>query len=583
MALRKFKSPMKVVSIIIIVVMSLSVGYAGYNFVIDYFEGQKAAFTVNGIKKTESSFNNNLLVNKSTLLSQLDQNRKSSGSQNTEEIFSDDLVKQFTMIETINLLNLENLMKVYKVSADKNKVAQIYNSYVDQVGGESKLALYLQQSGMTLKDFRKDISVQVAKEALANKIKEGIEVSDKDLQVVYEAYKATDFENKSFEEVKKQVKDKYLNSNVVLDSVQKNITNVDTISFHDESLKNLFVKLEEVVNEKYNLTLHDVLPYAIQFLLSDMKYEDAIDRATKLYVEQLDKMNQYKDKVDSLGITLPKEIVSPYSYQEYMIISQADFIRKYEVSDEKLLETFNKRKSSLDKPETYSGLILEYNFTPSEADKKAALDKANEILKELNHDNFSELANKYSADKASKDGNLGKQDITRYVTEFKNALIEHEKGEIFGPIETEYGYHLIEILDKDAENPNLVDAKHILIPIEVSAETKEKEKTEFFKLKDKLEKGKITAKNSTNYSSFISSAIPFENLTKDGYIPTLGYVSQITNEISTMQVASVSELVLENSAYLIKKQSQDPAKEATFEEYKDQIRQQLAEVEFRIQ
>lgn len=580
MALRKFKSPMKIVSILIIIVMCLSVGYTGYNFLINYFEGKERIFTINGIKEEEIKFDLATKINKQSMEQNLEKYLTSNNAEQKVNI-TDDLAKQYTMLETINQLNLEHLMKVYNVKPDTNQLNEIYNKYVEQAGGESKLALILQQNGLTLKDFKKDIGIQISQETLANKIAESFNVTDKELEVVYEAYKSTEFEGKTFEEAKNDVKTKYLLPQIVLQQMQKNITNAETVTFKGEETKELFNKLQEVVIEKYNVTLADLLPYVVQQMISNVPYEEALNKVKADYETQLDFLNKYKVEMQEKGYSVTEEITNPNDLTEYFILSQASFIKDYKVSDAELKEAFNNYKSSLDKPETFSGLVLEHKFSPSANDDKKALEEANNILKELTHENFAELADKYSSDKASSGGALGKSDINRYVEEFRDALKEHEAGEIFGPIKTMYGYHLIEILEIDENDPNLVDARHILVPINISEETKESQTKEFTKLKSKLESDKINKDNYTKYSNDYTQASPFENLPKDSYIPGIGAVNAVNEEIVKMTVGSVSEVTTDDAVYLVKKQSQEPAKEATFEEYKDRIRLQLAEVAFR--
>ena len=85
------------------------------------------------------------------------------------------------------------------------------------------------------------------------------------------------------------------------------------------------------------------------------------------------------------------------------------------------------------------------------AGKDAAKKKAEEILKEVKADpkKFAELAKKYSADTGSaKDGGdlnwFGKGVM---VPAFEEAVYKAKKGEIVGPVETDFGFHIIEVTD----------------------------------------------------------------------------------------------------------------------------------------
>lgn len=77
---------------------------------------------------------------------------------------------------------------------------------------------------------------------------------------------------------------------------------------------------------------------------------------------------------------------------------------------------------------------------------------AEETKKKLQKDSsqFGKLAKKYSQDpgSAAKGGDLGcLTSSDQLVPEFKSAVFKAKKGEIVGPIKTQFGYHLIEVTD----------------------------------------------------------------------------------------------------------------------------------------
>lgn len=75
---------------------------------------------------------------------------------------------------------------------------------------------------------------------------------------------------------------------------------------------------------------------------------------------------------------------------------------------------------------------------------------ARELLTQLrNGADFAELAEKHSTDtvSAANGGDLGWFPRGQMVEPFEEAAFSAEIGEIVGPVETEHGYHLIEVLD----------------------------------------------------------------------------------------------------------------------------------------
>jgi len=80
------------------------------------------------------------------------------------------------------------------------------------------------------------------------------------------------------------------------------------------------------------------------------------------------------------------------------------------------------------------------NYTKSEA-----LAKAQEIYDQANADNFADLAKQYSTDPGSKEngGDLGFFPKEAMVGDFAEASFSAKVGEIVGPVETQYGFHII--------------------------------------------------------------------------------------------------------------------------------------------
>ena len=76
--------------------------------------------------------------------------------------------------------------------------------------------------------------------------------------------------------------------------------------------------------------------------------------------------------------------------------------------------------------------------------------KAREVLDKLNSgQSFGEMARKYSQCPSGKNGgDLGWFGKGRMVPEFEKAAFEGEKSKVIGPVKTQFGYHLIKVLDK---------------------------------------------------------------------------------------------------------------------------------------
>ncbi len=117
-----------------------------------------------------------------------------------------------------------------------------------------------------------------------------------------------------------------------------------------------------------------------------------------------------------------------------------------------------------------------------EAKEKEALDKANDLIKQLNEGaSFEELAKEHSADGSSEDGGLIKG-VTKdkYVKEFFDAALKLKKNEwTTKPVKTQYGYHIILKLNEKPK-PTLEEAKDYIIDSLI--EEKKQEENAFDKI-----------------------------------------------------------------------------------------------------
>lgn len=76
--------------------------------------------------------------------------------------------------------------------------------------------------------------------------------------------------------------------------------------------------------------------------------------------------------------------------------------------------------------------------------------EAEDVLDRLGDgEDFAELAQELSTDEgsAARGGELGPASPDQFVPPFAEALQENEPGDVVGPVETDFGFHVIEILD----------------------------------------------------------------------------------------------------------------------------------------
>jgi parvulin-like peptidyl-prolyl isomerase len=84
---------------------------------------------------------------------------------------------------------------------------------------------------------------------------------------------------------------------------------------------------------------------------------------------------------------------------------------------------------------------------------------------------FGELAREFSEDRgsAARNGDLGFLQRGQTVPEFDEAAFNAEPGEIVGPVQTQFGYHVLEVVEI-GEEPFNISARHILLETEEEAQ-----------------------------------------------------------------------------------------------------------------
>lgn len=77
-------------------------------------------------------------------------------------------------------------------------------------------------------------------------------------------------------------------------------------------------------------------------------------------------------------------------------------------------------------------------------------DKANELKGRIAAgDSFAEIAKKWSeCPSKAKGGDLGWFGRGQMVREFEEAAFKAKKGEVVGPVRTQFGWHLIQVTDQ---------------------------------------------------------------------------------------------------------------------------------------
>lgn len=136
---------------------------------------------------------------------------------------------------------------------------------------------------------------------------------------------------------------------------------------------------------------------------------------------------------------------------EYVALSADGLASQMQVSPDESKKYYEEHASDFGQPEERqaSHILVSVPRNASEAEKQAARAKAEDLLKQVRQSpkSFAEIAKKYSQDtgSAASGGDLGFFARGAMVKPFDDAVFQMKVDEIRGPVETDFGYHIIKL------------------------------------------------------------------------------------------------------------------------------------------
>ena len=158
---------------------------------------------------------------------------------------------------------------------------------------------------------------------------------------------------------------------------------------------------------------------------------------------------------------------------EFVVLSLEAFQRNVQVSDEEIKKFYQENQSRFQTPEERraSHILIPAAASASPDEKAKAKAQAEDLFKQLkaNPKKFGEFAAQYSKDpgSAEKGGDLGFFGRGLMVKPFDAAAFSMKVGDITGPVETQYGYHIIRLDAIKAMKPTAQEAVRAQIESEI--------------------------------------------------------------------------------------------------------------------
>lgn len=181
----------------------------------------------------------------------------------------------------------------------------------------------------------------------------------------------------------------------------------------------------------------------------------------------------------------------------------------------------------------------------NEEERGKALDKIGKVKEDLRSGvDFAELARKYSDDGSARDGgDLGWTTRGSFVPEFEAAAFQLEINETSDIIETEYGYHIIQLMERRG---NSIHTRHILVRPRITDEDREKIKRALTDIKKEILDERISFTEAVRkygdkrVQSFSNNGRMINPKTNNTFFETADVDSEIFFSIDTLDVMEIT-------------------------------------------
>ena len=189
-------------------------------------------------------------------------------------------------------------------------------------------------------------------------------------------------------------------------------------------------RIHDLLTEERTIRTFEIKPTAF------LKSVSVTDAEAQSYYDQNKSLFAVPESVD-----IEYVVLSPESYKN--IKASEDDIKTFYEQNLQRFSTPEERRAS--------HILIAVNNEKTDADAKK---EADEIYKQLQADpsKFAQLAKSKSADPGSarQGGDLGFFQKGMMVPEFDNAVFSGKKGDLVAPVKTQFGYHIIKIVDVKA-------------------------------------------------------------------------------------------------------------------------------------
>ena len=551
MAIRKFRQRMKVITLVITIAFAVSSAALYVMNQMSYTTTKNYAFKINGNKvKLED-----VMRSKSML------------ANNFRNEIDEEIIGVLALNQVVENELAQELADSLKIKISSKDINNEYQNIESNFKDKEQFKRMLTAQGYTKASLKKELEKSMRSIKAREVIGSQVTVTDEEIGKYYEENKFYLFQGLPLEDVKERVK-QYLIQEKANDLYQQELEKLkDKMVLSDVNQEfDKYMEKVQVEKDGVEFTNVDYSKIYITFISNGLEKEAAKEETDKFIESQVKMVKAAENNGIEIAKDLPVSLKVKEAYEKLYSKLESQVV----VNDEELNKFFEANRMRYDIYPSADAYIAYVKLNPSDADKKIGNQKAKEILKTVNKDNFASIAKEKSeCPSAANGGELGwftKEDM---VAEFSDAAFKGKAGEIYPEVvDTVFGSHIIFVQEKN-EDDKTVRASHVLVKSNVSPETI----AERVKLEEeqalKLSNGEIKFENLPK-DKYVDSSL-FTKITEQGYIPGIGYKEELAEEIYKAPLNKVVVKNIGKDIYIFQKIKEVQSKKMTLDEVKEQV------------
>lgn len=304
------------------------------------------------------------------------------------------------------------------------------------------------------------------------------------------------------------------------------------------------------------------------------RVEQSLKQQTDYMIQQAGSTEKLEEYYSAPLYKIKKDLRKEIENQIRIGMLREKKFGKVNITRKEVEKFFTSYRDSLPKPKNsvdISHILLQ--VTPSAQSAEISLSKIKAIQEKLqNGADFAELARQYSEDPGSarNGGDLGFVSRGSFVKEFEEAAFALEPNEISEIVQSQFGFHIIQMLERQGER---IHVRHILIQLQPTAADEERVVNRLKEIREKI----LTGDSTLEEMALAHSDDP--NVEKDrghlGEFEEGGFqVKEFETAVSSLKPGEISmPFKTEFGYHIVRLNQRNQARELTLKDDWEQIEQ----------